>query len=130
VAASFTKLNLTEVEDSAPKFGLGEVQQARFANSDLEVEQTGLSYHRLAAGKRQGFGHKHDRVEEIYVVLSGGGRVKLDEEVVELRELDAIRVGPGVIRQFEAGPDGLEYIAAGVLAEKDDFELLHGWWQD
>lgn len=130
MAASFTKLNLTEVEDSAPKFGLGEVQQARFANSDLEVEQTGLSYHRLAAGKRQGFGHKHDRVEEIYVVLSGGGRVKLDEEVVELRELDAIRVGPGVIRQFEAGPDGLEYIAAGVLAEKDDFELLHGWWQD
>ena len=130
MAASFTKLNLTEVEDSAPKFGLGEVQQARFANSDLEVEQTGLSYHRLAAGKRQGFGHKHDKVEEIYVVLSGGGRVKLDEEIVELRELDAIRVGPGVIRQFEAGPDGLEYIAAGVLAEKDDFELLHGWWQD
>jgi mannose-6-phosphate isomerase-like protein (cupin superfamily) len=130
VATSFTKLNLTEVEDSAPKFGLGEVQQARFANSDLDVEQTGLSFHRLAAGKRQGFGHKHDGVEEIYVVLSGSGRVKLDDEVVELRELDAIRVGPGVIRQFEAGPDGLEYIAAGVLAEKDDFELLHGWWQD
>lgn len=130
MATSFTKLNLTEVEDSAPKFGLGEVQQARFANSDLDVEQTGLSFHRLAAGKRQGFGHKHDGVEEIYVVLSGSGRVKLDDEVVELRELDAIRVGPGVIRQFEAGPDGLEYIAAGVLAEKDDFELLHGWWQD
>ena len=130
MSTPFTKFNLAEVEDSAPKFGYGDLQQARFANSDLDVEQTGLSFHRLAPGKRQGFGHKHDKVEEIYVVLSGTGRVKLDEEIVDLEALDAIRVGPGVIRQFEAGPDGLEYVAAGVLAEKDDFELLHGWWQD
>jgi quercetin dioxygenase-like cupin family protein len=130
VAASFTKLNLNEVEDSAPKFGYGDLQQARFANSGLDVEQAGLSLHRLSPGKRQGFAHKHDKAEEIYVVLSGAGRVKLDDEIVELEPLDAIRVGPGVIRQFEAGPDGLEYVAAGVLAEKDDFELLPGWWQD
>ncbi|HEX3243271.1 MAG TPA: cupin domain-containing protein [Solirubrobacterales bacterium] len=130
MASPFTKKRLSDVEDSAPKFGYGDVQQARFANEDLDVEQTGLSYHRIAPGKRQGFGHKHDRVEEIYVVLSGAGRVKVDDEIVELEPLDAIRVGPGIIRQFEAGPDGLEYIAAGVRGEKDDFELLPGWWDD
>jgi mannose-6-phosphate isomerase-like protein (cupin superfamily) len=130
MATPFTKLNLTEVEDSAPKFGLGEVQQARFANSDLDVEETGLSYHRLAPGKRQGFGHRHENVEEIYVVLTGIGRVKIDDEIIEVGPLDAIRIGPGVTRQFEAGPDGLGYIAVGALAEDGDFELLHGWWQD
>ena len=106
------------------------MQQARFANSDLDVEETGLSYHRLAPGKRQGFGHRHENVEEIYVVLTGIGRVKIDDEIVEVAPLDAIRIGPGVTRQFEAGQDGLEYIAVGALAEDGDFELLHGWWQD
>jgi mannose-6-phosphate isomerase-like protein (cupin superfamily) len=130
MAAPFTKKRLTEVEDSAPKFGYGEIQQARFANSDLDVEQAGLAYHRIAPGKRQAFGHRHDRAEEIYVVISGAGRVKLEDEVVELGTLDAIRVGPGVTRAFEAGPDGLEYLAVGALADKDDFELLQGWWDE
>jgi len=130
MTSPFTKKRLSDVEDSAPKFGYGDVQQARFANSDLEVEQAGLAYHRLVPGKRQGFGHKHDRAEEIYIVLAGAGRVKLDDEIVDLEPLDAVRVGPGVIRQFEAGPDGLEYLAVGALADKDDFELLHGWWDD
>jgi mannose-6-phosphate isomerase-like protein (cupin superfamily) len=130
MAAPFTKKKLIDVEDSAPKFGYGDIQQARFANSDLDVEQAGMAYHRIAAGKRQAFGHRHDRAEEIYVVLSGAGRVKLDEEIVELEALDAIRVGPGVTRAFEAGPDGLEYLAVGALADRDDFEIIQGWWDD
>ncbi|HEY7257408.1 MAG TPA: cupin domain-containing protein [Solirubrobacterales bacterium] len=130
MATPFTKRKLTEVEDSAPKFGYGDIQQARFANRDLEVEQAGLAYHRIAPGRRQAFGHRHDRAEEIYVVLSGAGRVKLDDEIVELEALDAVRVGPGVTRAFEAGPEGLEYLAAGALAEDGDFEILQGWWGD
>jgi mannose-6-phosphate isomerase-like protein (cupin superfamily) len=130
MAAPFTKKRLSEVEDSAPKFGYGEIQEARFANSDLDVEQAGLAYHRIAPDRRQAFGHRHDRAEEIYVVLSGAGRVKLDDEVVELGPLDAIRVGPGVTRSFEAGPDGLEYLAVGALADRDDFEIIQGWWAD
>jgi mannose-6-phosphate isomerase-like protein (cupin superfamily) len=130
VAAPFTKIRLTDVEDSAPKFGYGEIQQARFANSDLEVEQAGVAYHRIAPGMRQAFGHRHDKAEEIYIVISGAGRVKLDDEVVEIEALDAVRVGPGVTRAFEAGQDGLEYLAVGALADRDDFEILQGWWQD
>ncbi len=130
MAPPFTKKRLTEVEDSAPRFGLGEFQQARFANTDLEVEQAGLSYHRLAPEKRQAFGHRHEKVEEIYVVLSGAGRVNVNGEIVEVEALDAVRIGPGVTRAFEAGPDGLEYIATGVRAEDGDFELLNGWWGD
>ncbi len=127
MAAPYTLKQLTDVKDSAVEFGLGEVQSARFANGDLEAERTGVSHHRLKAGKRQGFGHKHENAEEIYVVLGGSGRVKLDDEIVEIARLDAIRVAPEVVRAFEAGPDGLELLAFGARHDGDG-EVIAGWW--
>jgi mannose-6-phosphate isomerase-like protein (cupin superfamily) len=129
MAVPYTLKKLTDVEDSAAKFGVGEVQEARFAYDDLEAEHTGVSYHRLNANKRQGFAHKHENAEEVYVVLAGSGRVKLDDEIVEIAPLDAIRVAPGVIRAFEAGPDGVELLAFGPR-HAGDGELIQGWWTD
>jgi len=129
MTARYTLKKLTEVEDSAPKFGYDELQEARFATRDLDAEYTGVSHHRVKPGKRQGFAHKHDQAEEVYVVLKGSGRIKLDDEIVEVGALDAIRVSPGVIRTFEGGPDGIELIAFGPRHEGDG-ELLHGWWSD
>lgn len=129
MADPYTLKKLTDVEDTAPGFGLGEIQEARFANDDLEAQDTGVSHHRLKADKRQGFAHKHQKAEEVYVALSGSGRVKLDDEIVELEPLDAIRVSPGVTRQFEAGPDGLELLAFGPHHEGDG-EMIQDWWTD
>jgi mannose-6-phosphate isomerase-like protein (cupin superfamily) len=129
MAAPYTLKKLTDVEDSAAKFGLGQVQQARFAKNDLEAEHTGVSHHRLKAGKRQPFAHKHENAEEVYVVLAGSGRVKLDDEIIEIETLDAIRVAPGVIRGFEAGPDGIELLAFGPRHDGDG-EVIEGWWID
>ncbi len=126
----FTHKKLTDVEDSAPKFGHGEVQEARFANDDLETERTGVSYLAVKAGKRQGFAHKHDEAEEVYVVVAGSGRVKLDDEIVDIAVMDAIRVSPGVTRQFEAAAEeDLVLIAAGARHEGDG-EIVPDWWQD
>jgi mannose-6-phosphate isomerase-like protein (cupin superfamily) len=129
LAASYTLKKLTDVKDSAPNFGYGEIQEARFANDELEAERTGLSYLRLKPGKRQGFAHRHDDAEEVYVVLSGSGRVKLDDEIVEIGRLDAIRVAPNVTRAFEAGEDGMEVLAFGPRHEGDG-ELIPNWWTD
>lgn len=129
MAGTFTLRKLTEVEDSAPKFGFEGIQEARFANDELDVEHTGVSHHRLHPGKRQGFAHRHDEAEEVYIVLSGSGRVKLDDEIVELEALDAIRVSPVVTRQFEAGREGMEWVAFGPLHEGDG-ETVDGWWTD
>ena len=126
---SFTHKKLAEVEDSAPKFGYDEVQEARFASGALETEHTGLSFHRVKPGKRQGFGHRHDEAEEVYVILSGSGRLKLDDEIVEVGRLDAVRVSPQVTRQFEAGDEGIEYLAVGPR-RKGDGEIINGWWSD
>jgi mannose-6-phosphate isomerase-like protein (cupin superfamily) len=129
MAASYTLKKLTDIEDSAPKSGFGDVQEARFAKDELEAEDTGFSYHRVKAQQRQPFAHKHEHAEEVYVVLAGSGRAKLDDEVVELEALDAIRVAPEVTRAFEAGPTGLDLLAFGPRRDGDG-EVLMGWWTD
>jgi mannose-6-phosphate isomerase-like protein (cupin superfamily) len=129
MAAPYTHKKLTEVKDSAPEFGMEDVQEARFAKDDLDAEDTGVSHYRLKPGKRTPFGHKHEQAEEVYVVLGGSGRIKLDDEIVELEALDAIRIAPGVIRAFEAGPGGIEVLAVGPRHDGDG-ELIQGWWSD
>lgn len=126
---SHTIKNLDEVHDMAKDHGLSEHGEARFAMGDLDATQTGLSHQRLRPGKRQTFGHCHDQAEEIYLVLSGSGRVKLDDEVVEIKRLDAIRVSPETMRSFEAGPEGLEFVAFGQHFGGDG-DLVQGWWSD
>jgi mannose-6-phosphate isomerase-like protein (cupin superfamily) len=125
----YTLKKLTDVEDSAPGFGIGEFQEARFAHGDLQAENTGVGFLRVKPGKRQAFAHKHEEAEEVYVVLAGSGRVKLDDEIVELQPLDALRVAPGVIRQFEAGDDGLEFLVFGQRHQGDG-EIVNDWWTD
>ena len=116
---SYTIKTLTESEDMAPQFGLAAIGESRFASEDLATEETGVAHYRLLPGKRQPFGHRHEQAEEVYVVLSGGGRVKLDDEIAQIGALDAIRVAPSVIRCFEAGPDGLELLVFGRSAPGD-----------
>jgi mannose-6-phosphate isomerase-like protein (cupin superfamily) len=124
---SYTIKNLREVEDVAPKSGFDAIQEARFPRRDLEAADTGLAYHRVKPGQR-GFGHRHENAEEIYVVLSGSGRMKLDDEIVELKPLDAVRVAPPVVRAFEAGPDGLDLLAFGPHHEGDGEVLREDVW--
>lgn len=122
-------MNLTETVDSAPRFGFEEMGEAHFPREELEAKQTGLSYQVLRPGKRQMFGHKHDKAEEVYVVLKGSGRMRLDDEIIEISELDAIRVEPQVKRAFEAGEDGLQWLAFGAHFDKDG-EVLQDFWKD
>ncbi len=125
----FTHKKLTDLKDSAPEFGMEDVQEARFAKKDLDAEETGVSHHRLKPGQRTPFGHKHENAEEVYVVIGGSGRLKLDDEIVEVERLDAIRVSPQVVRAFEAGPEGIEVLAVGARHDGDG-EVIPGWWSD
>ena len=129
MATPYTLKMLPDVEDSAVKFGLSDAQEARFARRDLAAEQTGLTHLVIKPGRREAFAHRHRDAEEVYVVLAGSGRVKLDDELIDLIELDAVRVGPGTARQFEAGPDGLEVLIVGSHVE-GDVEQVPEFWTD
>lgn len=127
--SGYSVKNLKQVDDSATQFGLSPNLEARFARKALDGENAGLSYQRLAPGFRVPFGHTHETQEEIYVVVGGSGRLKLDDEVVDVHQWDAIRVAPGTMRNWEAGPDGLEFIAFGA-GQAGDAEMTQDWWTE
>jgi uncharacterized cupin superfamily protein len=127
--ADYTVVNLKEVEDQAPKFGLSPQLEARMARVALGLENSGISYQRIAPNFRVPFGHKHKNQEEIYVLVSGSAQIKLEDEVVDLKPFDAVRVPKDTMRGFEAGPEGAEFIAIGAPnTGPGDADVVQGWW--
>jgi mannose-6-phosphate isomerase-like protein (cupin superfamily) len=130
--AGYTKVNLKQdVEDQAPNFDLAPDMEFRMARVPLELENSGVSYLRVAPNFRLPFGHNHKTQEEVYVIVSGSGRVKVEDEVVELAQWDAIRVSNETMRSFEAGGEGVEIIAIGAPSTgPGDGDMTQGWWSD
>ena len=124
---NYTQINLGDVEDAAPGNGFGDRWEARVARVPLDAEETGVTHFRLRPGKRSPFAHRHFTAEEVYVILAGSGRIKLDDQFSDVKALDAIRIAPGVVRAFEAGPEGLEFLAVGPHREADG-ELVDDLW--
>ena len=118
-----------EVEDSMGERAPG--IEGRFARTHLDSEHLGISYFRYGPKLRSRVGHRHREQEEAYVVVRGSGRAKLDDEVLDLRQWDVLRIAPHVVRAFEGGPDGLELIAIGSdRPEGGDGEMIEGFWSD
>jgi mannose-6-phosphate isomerase-like protein (cupin superfamily) len=131
----FTLKNFKDdLEDVGSNFDGPPELEFRLATKALELSESGLGYQRIPPGYRFPYGHVHERQEEVYVVLGGGGRMKLDDEVIELRQWDSVRVAPGTWRGYEAGPEGLELLVIGApnLGEnpRDDVEGRRDWWTD
>jgi uncharacterized cupin superfamily protein len=128
--ADYTLLNLrSDVEDMAPKFDMGDGIEAHFARRALGLEKSGLSYFKLGPDYKLPFGHTHSEQEEIYLVVSGSARLKLDDEEVVLGELDAVRIPAGVMRGMASEGDGAELIAFGAPnTENKDLDMQPGFW--
>jgi uncharacterized cupin superfamily protein len=127
--ADYTVVNLKEVEDQAPKFGLSPQLEARMARVALGLQNSGISYQRIAPNFRVPFGHKHKNQEEVYVLVGGSARIKLEDEVVDLKPFDAVRVPKDTMRGFEAGPEGAEFIAIGAPnTGPGDADMVQDWW--
>ncbi|MBO0745341.1 MAG: cupin domain-containing protein [Candidatus Dormibacteraeota bacterium] len=125
----FSHKNLKEIEDSAA--GRGGDVEARFARKHLDSDHLGVSYFRYAPSYRSQMGHRHRTQEEAYIVVGGSGRMKLDDEVIELAPWDVVRVAPNVARAFEGGPEGLELIAIGSdRPEGGDGERVDDFWSE
>jgi mannose-6-phosphate isomerase-like protein (cupin superfamily) len=131
----FTRRNLKkDMEDVGASFDGAPDLEFRLASEALGLERSGLSYQRIPPNYRFPYGHTHRTQEEVYVVVGGSARMKLDDEIVELEEWDAVRVPPGTWRGYEAGPAGLELIVIGApglgASRREDVEGRRDWWGD
>jgi mannose-6-phosphate isomerase-like protein (cupin superfamily) len=131
----FTRRNLkADLDDVGANFDGAPDLEFRMATDALELEQSGLSYQRVPPGTRFPYGHTHATQEEVYIVVRGGGRMKLDDEVIDVGEWDAVRVPPGMWRGYEAGPEGLEILVIGAPSlgadRREDVEGERDWWAD
>jgi mannose-6-phosphate isomerase-like protein (cupin superfamily) len=123
----FSVKNLKEIENAAAERGPG--IEARFARKHIDSDHLGVSYFRYGPNYRSPIGHRHREQEEAYVVVAGSGKVRLDDEIVELGQWDVLRVAPQVVRSFEGGPEGLELVAIGNdRPEGGDGEMIPDHW--
>jgi mannose-6-phosphate isomerase-like protein (cupin superfamily) len=129
--ADYTLLNLrSDVDDMAPQYGMGDGIEAHFARKPLGLEKSGMSYFKLGPDYKLPFGHVHAEQEEIYLVVSGSAKLKLDDEEVELHPLDAVRIPDSVTRGMAAGPEGAEIIAFGAPNnDNGDIEMVPGFYE-
>lgn len=127
--SDYTKINFADIEDMAA--GRDYEIQARFGRAHIESEHLGVTQFKFGAGVRTPFGHRHREQEEAYVVTAGSGRAKLEDEIIDLKQGDVLRVAPHVARSFEAGSEGLELIAIGNdRPEGGDGEMIQDFWTD
>ena len=126
--ADWTKRNFEDMPDRSP----AEVPMRwLFSRNEVHSEQLGVSRFSYEPHARMPFGHRHGVQEEVYVVVAGSGRAKLEDEIVELSAWDVLRVAPQVIRAFEAGPDGMELLCVGgTRPEGGDHERFEDFWPD
>jgi len=121
----FTRRNLKgDLEDVGSNFDGAPDLEFRLATKALELEQSGLGYQRIPPNYRFPYGHTHKRQEEVYVVVGGSGRMAVDDEVVEIKLWDAVRVPPGSSpgRQYQFVPtpvaqvrgEGHPYVGARI----------------
>ncbi len=131
----FTRVNMrTDLEDLGSNFDGDPGLEFRAAGKVLGLEHAGLTFQRVPPDYRFPYGHTHATQEEVYVVVGGGGRMAVDDEVIELGQWDAVRVPPGSWRGYEAGPEGLELIIVGAPSLGDDprgdVEGARDWWPE
>jgi mannose-6-phosphate isomerase-like protein (cupin superfamily) len=122
-------VNLLDVDNSAA--GRMDGLEVRMSRNDMESRDVGVSLFRYAPDVRNPTSHRHREQEEAYVIVSGSGRVRLDDDIQDVKQWDVIRVAPEVVRAFEAGPDGMDVVAVGgPKPEGGDGELAESPWPD
>lgn len=124
--SAWTKKNFRRLRDQSPP---GAPMTWKLSRDAVRSRQVGVSRFTYQPGARMPFGHRHREQEEVYVVVAGAGRAKLDDDIIDLEPWDVLRVAPAVLRSFEGGKDGLDLVCVGGRKPSGgDTERVAGFW--
>ena len=91
--SDYKHVNLKDVDDSAAERGPRTSRRGSAASASSQTISASATSG-IGPGFRSPYGHRHREQEEAYVIVSGSGRMRLDDEVVDLAQWDVVRVAP------------------------------------
>jgi mannose-6-phosphate isomerase-like protein (cupin superfamily) len=107
--------SMVDLEDLAGEGPGGRVRKVRRA---LGARAFGFNYFTLGPNED---GREHDHAakpqEEVYFVVKGSGRMRIDDEEIELRPGRFVRVDAESRRLPISGDEGLEFVTFGAPIE-------------
>jgi mannose-6-phosphate isomerase-like protein (cupin superfamily) len=116
---------------AALRFGVPEERfEMRVLRDVLGCEHVGVSWLRLGPSWRSTVGHRHPAGEEVYVLVEGRARMKIDEEIVEMEAPSAVRVGGEQLRAIRPVQDeGAVFVVVGYpIDDPDATEIIRDFW--
>jgi mannose-6-phosphate isomerase-like protein (cupin superfamily) len=116
--AEYQIVHLEEVDDWLGDYP-GEMRGITYA---IGAEQVALTHRRMPqhTGSKGSYGHRHKTQEEIYFVLSGKLMFKLNDEILEVVERQAVRVPPQTWRGvWNDEPEDAELIIVSTRISGD-----------
>lgn len=94
------------------------------------ISNQSLAEARLAVGCST-MAHFHPQCEEIYYLLSGKGRMQIEDEVCDVDVGDAIAIPPGARHQItNTGDQELRFLCCCAPSYEDDDTIMVDNWPD
>jgi uncharacterized cupin superfamily protein len=124
---------ITKLTDVADAFGGRYPGEMRFMTGALGTEQVAITHRRMPpqSGGKGSYGHRHNRQEEVYFLISGRLQFKLSDDVVDVVGPAAVRVAPQVVRSvWNDGPNDAELLIVSVRVDDlhADVAFVEGFW--
>ena len=77
----------------------------------------------------QGTGHRHEQLEEVYIVARGTLTMRFDDEIEQVEADSAVRVAPETIRSHRnEGDEPAEIWAVSRRIEEEDSTKVDDFW--
>jgi uncharacterized cupin superfamily protein len=115
------------------RFGLPESEfELRILRGVLGCEHVGVSYLRFGPGWRLTVGHRHPGGgEEVYVLVEGSARIKIEEQILHMHAPSAVRVRGDQFRAIRADSDMTAVlVAAGTIDDPSATEFAPNFWRE
>lgn len=105
--------------------------EMRMLTRDLGNEQVAVTWRKMPAqsGGKGGYGHRHRRQEEVYMVLEGTLQFKIEDEVMDVPAHTAVRIAAGTTRSiWNEGPDEVSLVIVSIRLDEADHEIVEDFW--
>jgi mannose-6-phosphate isomerase-like protein (cupin superfamily) len=104
----------------------------RSLSEGLGCEQVAVTLIRIPPHSdfEQGSGHRHEEIEEVYLVARGTLTMRFDDEVETVGPGSAVRVAPQTVRSHRnEGDEPVEIWAISPVSDSDGGEKIDDFWE-